>query len=101
QARARTHRIYPSVETVAAFAYLPLHRTGWATHKSNRHRTVVLCAAIGLRRTRRSKVAADISGVELNRVHTGICVKPGRSRCVECGNAGVERPVNTAIVSYE
>ena len=101
QAGTRTYGIDPSVEAVAAFTYLPLHGAGWATRKSNRHGTVVLRAAVSLRRTGGGEVAADVAGVELDRIQTGVRVEPGRPGGVQRGDAGVDGPVNAAIVAHE
>ena len=63
-----------------------MHGPCRATGERDRARTVVLRAAVRLRRSGVSEVAADVAGVELDRVQTGVHVEPGR---IDAGRRGV------------
>ena len=74
-----------------------MHGTARGTGKRDRAGTVVLRAATCLRRRGVGEVAADISGIKLNRVNTRVHVKPGWIRGL-IHNIGISRSVDTAIV---
>src|ERR1700730_4390876 len=69
-------RVNATEETVAACAHLPLHWAGRAARKSHQARTVVLRATIRHRRRGSGKIGADVAGVELDCVKSGIHIEP-------------------------
>src|SRR5206468_2948549 len=75
--RAGADRIDARIETVAAEAHLPLHRSGGTSAERGGARAVVLRAAAGLRTRRRVEVPADVARIELDRVQAGVHVEPG------------------------
>ena len=93
-------RIDSAKKTIAALAHLPLHRSGGTAGKGDRHGAVILGTAIGLWTRGISEVAADVAGVELNRVQAGVHVEPGRIDR-KAGDIGVGSAVDAAVITRQ